>query len=86
MTTNGKDGFQETVEGRKKTMEYIKISYSMKRPMCYYCAILFDREGAWVQDKSFVLLAGCTVYQFGCNSMQEGTDEYACKTESGWIL
>jgi len=83
MTTNGEDGLQKTVEGRKKTMKYIKISYSMKRPMCYYCARLFDRKGAWVQDKPIVLLAGCTVYQFSCNSMQEGTDEDTCKTEAG---
>jgi hypothetical protein len=55
MTINGEDGLQETVDGRKKTVKYIKISYSMKRPMCYYCARLFDREGASVQDKSIVL-------------------------------
>ena len=75
MTTNGEDGLQETVEGRKKTMKYINISYSMKRPMCYYCARLFDRERAWVQDKSSVSFADFTVYQFSCISLQEGTDK-----------
>jgi hypothetical protein len=86
LRTNGEAGLQEKVEGRKKTMKYIKISHYMKKPMCYYCTRLLDREGASVQDKSIVLLAGCTVYQFSCNSMQEGTDEDTCKTEARWIL
>ena len=75
MTTNGEDGLQETMEGQKKTMKYIKILYSTKNPMCYYCARLFGREGAWVQDGSTVLIVVLTVYQFSCNSLQEGNDK-----------